>query len=84
MEILSSISTEAKWALINRIKKLSLCDFEGEDISALSTIILGVIKRLTMLKSVSKDMSRIVISIYQTCFVETFQRLFLALCSCGA
>eukprot|EP00957_Ditylum_brightwellii_P007824 592618-Ditylum_brightwellii.AAC.1 len=54
MEILSSMSAEAKWALINCMKKLSLHDFEGEDVNTLSTIILGVIKRLTMLMSVPK------------------------------
>eukprot|EP00957_Ditylum_brightwellii_P071224 5414135-Ditylum_brightwellii.AAC.1 len=55
MEILSSMSAEVKWALINCMKKLSLCDFEGEDFNALSTIILGIIKRLKMLNSVPKD-----------------------------
>eukprot|EP00957_Ditylum_brightwellii_P122618 9350979-Ditylum_brightwellii.AAC.1 len=79
MEILSSMSAEAKWALINHIKKISLCDFKGEDVNALSTIILGIIERLTMLNSVPKDMSQTVISIFQTCFVEAFQHLFLTL-----
>eukprot|EP00957_Ditylum_brightwellii_P097175 7400708-Ditylum_brightwellii.AAC.1 len=55
MEILSSMSARAKWALINCIKKLSLCDFKGEDTNALSTIILSVVKRLTMINSVPKD-----------------------------
>eukprot|EP00957_Ditylum_brightwellii_P101130 7706957-Ditylum_brightwellii.AAC.1 len=58
MKILSSMSAEAKWALINRIKKLSLGDFKGEDANALSTIILGIIKRLTMLNLVPKDASQ--------------------------
>eukprot|EP00957_Ditylum_brightwellii_P100266 7641479-Ditylum_brightwellii.AAC.1 len=79
MEILSSMSAEAKWALINRMKKLSLCDFEGEDINAPSTIIFGVVKRLAMLISVPKDMSWILISIFQTYSVEAFQHLFLML-----
>eukprot|EP00957_Ditylum_brightwellii_P139983 10666533-Ditylum_brightwellii.AAC.1 len=79
MEIPSSMSADVECALINRMKKLSLCDFGVEDVGALSTILLGIVKRLKMLNSVSEDMSQIVISIYQTCSVEAFQCLFLML-----
>eukprot|EP00957_Ditylum_brightwellii_P138172 10533019-Ditylum_brightwellii.AAC.1 len=59
MEILPSMSAEAKWALITCIKKLSLCDFDGDDIDAQSTIIIGIIKRLKMPNAVPEDMSQI-------------------------
>eukprot|EP00957_Ditylum_brightwellii_P001420 111081-Ditylum_brightwellii.AAC.2 len=79
MEIFSSMSAKAKWALITCMKKLSLYNFDEEDVDALLTIILGIIKRLKMLNTVPEDMSRIVIFIYKTCSVEAFQCMFLML-----
>eukprot|EP00957_Ditylum_brightwellii_P111033 8467757-Ditylum_brightwellii.AAC.1 len=79
MEILSTMSTKAKWALMTQMKKLSLWDFEGKDIDALSIIILSIFKQLKMLNLVPEDMPQIVISIFKTCFVKPFQCLFLPL-----
>eukprot|EP00957_Ditylum_brightwellii_P110965 8462793-Ditylum_brightwellii.AAC.1 len=66
MEILSTMSAKAKWALMTQMKKLSLWDFEGKDVDALLTIILGMFKQLKMLNSVPEDMPQIVISIFKT------------------
>ena len=59
VEILSTMSAKAKWVLMTWMKKLSLQDFDGKDIDALSTITLGVFKRLKILILATKDMPQI-------------------------
>lgn len=62
--------------LLNSVKNMKITNFEGENVSRVSSLIRGAYKRLKLVSSTHEDLPKWVLQVFQTSTVTEFNQAF--------
>ena len=67
---------QATRTLVQRIKNLKILEIQGENVLAATSLICGAVQRLEIINAVPKDITTILLLVYQTSSYPDFNNLF--------
>ena len=76
MKVIVRTTDQATRALVQRIKNLKISEIQGENVLTATSLICGAIQRLEIINALPKDITTILLSVYQTSSCPEFNDLF--------
>ena len=76
MKVIVQTTDQATRALVQRTKNLKISKIQGENVLAATSLIHGAIQRLEIINAVPKDITTILLLVYQTSSYPDFNNLF--------